>query len=158
MKRHPLWIINFEQVEIAINGVVNQRLAILCKKCYRFVWKMTVLFISLSHYNQLSIMKHFFYFVIILCGVCGISSCHRSPFAEYRMEKVDSIRISYPKNRFIEYVCIKNQEKIDSLCDIIYNSTTKEVAKFLSENGYSHIWWQSTTSFWRLRWISKRRI
>ncbi|MBR6264699.1 MAG: hypothetical protein IKR05_16005 [Prevotella sp.] len=75
-------------------------------------------------------MKHFLYFVIILCGVCGISSCHRSPFAEYRMEKVDSIRISYPKNRFIEYVCIKNQEKIDSLCDIIYNSTTKEVAKF----------------------------
>ena len=79
-------------------------------------------------------MKHFFYFVIILCGVCGISSCHRSPFAEYRMEKVDSIRISkhvpYYENPENTYVCIKNQDKIDSLCDIIYYSTTKEVAKF----------------------------
>ena len=75
-------------------------------------------------------MKHFFYFVIIICGVCCSYSCQRTPFAEYRMEIVDSIHISYYENPKNAYVCINNQAKIDSLCDIIYNSTTKEVAKF----------------------------
>ena len=47
-------------------------------------------------------------------------SCKKASFAAYRMEKVDSIRISYYGNRLNSYVCIKNQVIIDSLCDIIF--------------------------------------
>ncbi len=46
------------------------------------------------------------------------------------MEQVDSIHISYYGNRLNSYVCIDNQEEIDSLCDIIYNSTTKYESQF----------------------------
>jgi hypothetical protein len=60
-------------------------------------------------------------------------SCQKASFAAYRMENVDSIRISYYGNRLNSYVCIKNQVIIDSLCDIIYNSTTKSVTHFYPE-------------------------
>ena len=75
-------------------------------------------------------MKQLFFFIIIICVVCCNSSCRKASFAEYRLEKVDSIHISYyGNNRSNLYVCIENQEVIDSLCDIIYNST-KDVSKF----------------------------
>ena len=75
-------------------------------------------------------MKQFFFFIVIICSICCNSSCQKASFAEYCLEEVDSIRISYYENRFNSYVCIENQEIIDSLCDIIYNSTTKCVTQF----------------------------
>ena len=76
-------------------------------------------------------MKQLFFFILIICVVCCNSSCRKVSFAEYRLEKVDSIHISYyGNNRSNLYVCIENQEVIDSLCDIIYNSTTKCVTQF----------------------------
>ena len=75
-------------------------------------------------------MKYLFYFILITCGVCCNSSCQNESVAEYRLEKVDSIHISYYDNRLNSYVCIDNQEAIDSLCDIIYNSTTKYLVNF----------------------------
>lgn len=73
-------------------------------------------------------MKYLFYFILITCGVCCNSSCQRGSVAEYRLEKVDSIHISYFDN-LNSYVCIDYQEAIDSLSDIIYNSTTKCLVK-----------------------------
>lgn len=75
-------------------------------------------------------MKKSFIFIVIIYAVCCNMSCKKASFAAYRMEKVDSIRISYYGNRLNSYVCIKNQVIIDSLCDIIYNSTTKCVTHF----------------------------
>lgn len=75
-------------------------------------------------------MKHLLFFILIICSICCCFSCKKSSFDEYRMEKIDSIHISFYDNRYNSYVCIENQEVIDSLCDIIYNSTTKCVTKF----------------------------
>ena len=75
-------------------------------------------------------MKYFFYIAIITCSICCNSCCQRTSFAEYRLEEVDSIHISFYSNRFNTYICIKNQEQIDSLYNIIYNSTTKCLTHF----------------------------
>ncbi len=75
-------------------------------------------------------MKHLFIFVFIICSICCHFSCQKTSFVEYRLEKIDSIHISFYGNRNDSYVCIDNQEVIDSLCDIIYNSTTKCVTQF----------------------------
>jgi len=83
----------------------------------------------LSHFNQLSIMKQLLY-CLYISVFCCFYSCQRESVAEYRMEQVDSIHISYYGNRLNSYVCIDNQEDIDSICDIIYNSTTKYVSQF----------------------------
>ena len=56
-------------------------------------------------------MKQLFFFILIICVVCCNSSCRKVSFAEYRLEKVDSIHISYyGNNRSNLYVCIENQE------------------------------------------------
>jgi len=75
-------------------------------------------------------MKHLFFFVFIICSICCLFSCQKTSLVEYRLEKIDSIHISFYGNRNDSYVCIDNQEVIDSLCDIIYNSTTKCVTQF----------------------------
>ena len=74
-------------------------------------------------------MKQLLY-CLYISVFCCFYSCQRESVAEYRMEQVDSIHISYYGNRLNSYVCIDNQEDIDSLCDIIYNSTTKYVSQF----------------------------
>ena len=71
-------------------------------------------------------MSKFLYFVCVVCCY----SCQSASVTEYHIDEVDSIHISYYGNRLNEYVCIKDQELIDSLCNVIYNSTTKHVAHF----------------------------
>ena len=93
----------------------------------------------LSHFNQLSIMKQLLY-CLYISVFCCFYSCQRESVAEYRMEQVDSIHISYYGNRLNSYVCIDNQEDIDSLCDSIrtwkyhYTATTKNKSLEFQKN------------------------
>lgn len=75
-------------------------------------------------------MKYLSFFFVAVCVICYSCSCQRMTFAEYRLENIDSIHISRYEDRLKTYVCIKNQEGIDSISDIFYTSTTICLAHF----------------------------
>ena len=72
------------------------------------------------------------YYELLIIGSLLFStfSCQRASVGAYRMETVDSIHISFYKECLQTYVCIDNKEGIDSICNMIYNLTTKCTTKF----------------------------